>query len=257
MGNADSGSILDQLQVNAWQMIQTLRREVTELKRCQVQYFSLSVTATGAILGLAAAVTGKPDGIGLAMLSPLALLLPCWVIFFDKATTITRLVGFQRAIESAMWGGHQEALAWLLAWESALGDFRHAQDSGDLEVHPPKNRPHFLGVLCLRTRHRYWMANWYTFFLLSSLACILGYNYLESKLFDFRLPLGIEARIPEHTLWGLPAFAGMTVVGAFTLVVVVHLVRGKHSYEANTTAWKDLVEQKTGCVLGAPGKKSA
>lgn len=241
---------------NAWKMIEILRREITDLKHCQVQYFSLSVTATGAILGLAATVTTTPDVRGLAMLAPLALLLPCWLIFFDKATTITRLVGFQRAIEVSLKNGSSAPLAWLLAWETALGEFRREQDAGGLSVPPPSNPPSLLRLVWLRTRHRYWMLNWYTFFVLSALSCILGYNFLGAETFEFRLPLGVETRVPERTLWGLPAFLVVISVTIYTFVVVAQLVRGKHSYEANAKAWELLLTKRvpeTSKVSGVDG----
>lgn len=223
-----------------WKTIRVIRRDLTELKRCQVQYFSLSVTATGAILGLATTVT-TPEIRGLGMLAPLGLLLPCWMIFFDKATTITRNVGYQRSLERLLLA-RPVRFHWLLELETALGKFRRAQDKGLLAVEVGPNRPGIGKVLVLGTRHRYWMLNWYTFCTLSLLSCILGYNFLGDRIFDFRLPLGIHTQVPERTLWGVPAFVALLLVGIYTFRMVVSLVRGADSYEANTRAWQRLVE---------------
>jgi hypothetical protein len=239
----------------AWKVIELVRMEIGELKRCQVQYFSLSVTATGAIVSLAAVVT-TPAMRGVALLAPLVLLLPCWMIFFDKATTITRLVGFQRAIESCL-KRRSPALSWLLAWETAFGEFRQAQDEGRLPSPPTLPIKALLNVFFLTTRHRYWMLNWYTFCALSVLSFVLGYNSLETTTSDFNLPFGIRTQVPERTLWGLPAFGVTIAVVAYTLLVVGQLVRGRHSYEANTRAWQALVERFERDDKGAQGAESA
>jgi len=236
------------IQELTWKTITVVRRDIAELKRCQVQYFSLSVTATGAILGLAATVTA-PEIRGLGMLAPLGLLLPCWMIFFDKATTITRNVGYQRALERLLQADPVQ-FHWLLELETSLGKFRAAQDAGKLAVGVGVNPPGIGRVLLLGTRHRYWILNWYTFCALSLLSCILGYNFLGDGIFDFRLPLGIHAEVPERTLWGGPAFVAVFLVGMYTFRMVTLLVRGRDSYEANARAWARLVEVESQRATG-------
>ncbi|MCF8057247.1 MAG: hypothetical protein K9K37_11500 [Desulfocapsa sp.] len=66
-----------------------LRSELTQLKGCQIQYFTLSITGTAAFFGLAA-MSSENAILGVAFLSSLAIILPCWWIFFDKTNTITR-----------------------------------------------------------------------------------------------------------------------------------------------------------------------
>ena len=236
-----------------WETIRLLREELRDLKRCQVQYFALSVTATTAVLGLAASQTTVELG-GLAMLAPLALLLPSWMIFFDKATTITRLVGFQRLLEEYL-ARPEDPSRRLRAWESALHAFREAQDAGRLDVGVPApkagegpegtsgGRWKLPRVLFLRTRHRYWMLNWYTFCALSFLCCTLGYNFLSDDLFTFRMPLGIRISAPERSLWASPAFVLTAIVAVYTFRTVISLVQGRNSYEANTEAWRRLQKE--------------
>ena len=89
----------EDLRLNVLQEEQKLlRNEISQLKGCQLQYFTLTVTGTATLFGLAA-MSQNPMVIGVAFLAPLAIILPCWWIFFDKATTITRIVGYYRVIE--------------------------------------------------------------------------------------------------------------------------------------------------------------
>lgn len=70
---------LKDLKENVSREIGTLRLDLQDLKRCQLQYFTLAITGTGAILGLSA-ILGN-DLKGLALLAPLSLILPSWLIF--------------------------------------------------------------------------------------------------------------------------------------------------------------------------------
>jgi len=100
-----------------------LKTELQTLKHCQVQYFAITITATGAVLGLAEKLGAGPGG-GLIYLAPLVIILPCWTIFFDKATTITRIVGYSRILEHLLAG--QCALSYI-GWENALREFRRRE----------------------------------------------------------------------------------------------------------------------------------
>ena len=76
-----------------------LREELYNLKSCQITFLTTSITATGLLLGLASTFASDPFK-GIAFIFPLLVLIPSWWIFFDKATTITRVVGYYRILES-------------------------------------------------------------------------------------------------------------------------------------------------------------
>lgn len=76
-----------------------LRQELHNLKSCQITFFSLAITSTGLLLGLGSHFISERVPASLIFLSPLVIILPCWCIFFDKATTITRIVGYYRVLE--------------------------------------------------------------------------------------------------------------------------------------------------------------
>lgn len=76
-----------------------LRDELNNLKQCQLQYFTFSLTATGIILGLIAKFDSA-NFPSILFLLPLTVLLPSWLVFFDKAKTITRIQAYYRILET-------------------------------------------------------------------------------------------------------------------------------------------------------------
>jgi hypothetical protein len=116
------------------------------------------------MLGLLAALVKSPLP-SAVYLYPLCVLLPSWMVFFDKATTIARIVGYYRVIEGLML--NQLRAASFPGWENALRgspspDARPVEDSsgnaagnvaaagqclsGDLQS---KNKSQVLGRLLL------------------------------------------------------------------------------------------------------------
>jgi len=101
----------------------TLREEARGLKTCQVTFVSLAVTGTGAVLGLAARADGLERVI--AYLAPICIQLPTWLIFFDKATSINRIVAYLRHIEAGFLGN--QSFGYYPGWENALEEYRKLQ----------------------------------------------------------------------------------------------------------------------------------
>jgi hypothetical protein len=203
-----------------------LKTELQALKHCQVQYFSFAITATGVIFGLAEKVGDQP-AIGLVYLIPLLLVIPLWSIFFDKATSITRIVGYMRILEVLLVGDRRFRYQ---GWESSLRDFRKAE-----KLH------HFLAepfvmigwAVCalwpladFRRKHRYWAINWLTFWGLG--ICSLYMARLR----------GADPKI-------LLLFAGLFVGACIhNADVLWHLVGGKYSYDKREERWKEVLEAK-------------
>ncbi|MCK6463118.1 MAG: hypothetical protein L6Q29_04880 [Candidatus Pacebacteria bacterium] len=82
-----------------------LRDELSSLKECQIKFLTFSVTTTGLILGFFGknyipqnppVLPGSHVSSGLIWLLPLVVLTSSMVDFFDKATTITRVVDYFR-----------------------------------------------------------------------------------------------------------------------------------------------------------------
>lgn len=104
--------------------LELLRKELRDLKDCQLKYFTLSITTTGLILGVIARFgpdTTVPDIFYLLPLVPLAIVLPSWFVFFDKAKTITRIVAYYRLLESLIIGNISFN---FIGWENSVALFR-------------------------------------------------------------------------------------------------------------------------------------
>lgn len=96
----------------------TLRIELNNLKNCQVTFLTFSVTATGVLLSLMLSYANYE----IFFLTPLIILLPAWSVFFDKAKTISRIVGYYRIIEKLILD--KIRIKQFVGWENALQIFR-------------------------------------------------------------------------------------------------------------------------------------
>lgn len=223
-----------------------LRNELLELKNCQVRYFSLSVAATGVLISLGIKL-GSQSSPSSFYLAPLVIILPCWWIFFDKATTITRIVGYCRLLERMMVSilspSHEAHEAYrYIGWENALGLNRKKQ----IDEKPSKFLSHYanltkkytkalwMGIsrgLTLKTTHRYWVVNWYTFFILSVLCWILGSGVWEAD--------NIVQRLSSVKV----VLSGIGILSScvHNLYLLGSLTHGKYSYDSNEDFWKRIL----------------
>ena len=193
----------------------TLRHELQHLKLCQVRYFLFSITVTGALVG----TLSRSEASSHAMyLAPLIVVIPCWWIFFDKAATITRIVGYYRLLEMMLTG---EGRHRYCGWERALADFRRWQEDGRLKSVQANSKPgadSAIRLLRLNSPHRYWVINWYTFLMLS-LVCIT----LSASSLGFVSMAAVVAVV------GWSAYANFCAIN--------DLVFGDASYDANEKYW--------------------
>jgi hypothetical protein len=230
---------------NLLREIRSLRQDLHDLKNCQLQYFTISISGTGAILGLSI-ILGATAYKGLAFLAPLTVILPCWLIFFDKATTITRIVGYQRLLEDQISGkAHSFGRSYnYYGWENSLSIFRSKENEAWSYVKKFMGRRSifsFLGMFSLKTRHRFWMINWYTFFLLSSICCLCGYLILCDQKFNF-LSLCDPASIIPASAWAeIVALFLFLVCTIYTLILLYFLKIGSLSYEGCSLIWRYIL----------------
>lgn len=198
-----------------------LRGELAHLKDCQVKFLTFSVTATAVILGIIGRSnlilpTGSKFLSGEMWIIPLAVLLPAWWIFFDKATTITRIVGYFRLLEKILLGKVDDYN--FLGWENALEEFRK-QYTKEKFI----NLKELFKILSFRTTHRYWVICYYIFFFLS-LICLIG-SWKESNLF-------------------IIAFAGglFLISAVWNIRILWALIDGKYSFNKNNVKWKAIFQ---------------
>lgn len=118
---------------------QFLREELRHLKDCQLRYVVLAVGGTGAFFALVAtAVIGDTARqhhwlTSVIFLTPLVFVIPCARIFFDKARTISRLVGYFRLLEAWSHTHRQNADRLYIGWERALSRWRAEEKSAIAE----------------------------------------------------------------------------------------------------------------------------
>ena len=200
-----------------------LRADLRELKICQRQYYFIALTASGALLGLARIY---PGAAGFLVLAPLILLLPCWVMFFDKATSVTRMTGYLRLIEPGIKDESSEPLT--TGFETSLAIFRK-WDSIDANVKDYEKERKFFYIVPwpFSSRYRYWKLNWYTYFLISIFCCIFSwYWYLNNGMDESLLKILVIAGIFVLMIW------------CATVRDLNRLVYGKSSYEHMYDSWK-------------------
>jgi hypothetical protein len=231
-----------------------VRGEVRSLKQSQVLYFQISITATGVILGVGGSLDPEHPRL-LLFLAPLIVILPSWLIFFDKAVTITRAVGFLRVIEGLIQG--RGPAGWAYAgWENGLSTFRIMQQSG-AETHMVRR---VLGILKRSLKgsaqgfpllfryeagYRDWILHWITFFGLSVLCLVVGFRFIYHAFvsaFGSNLGQNLFAFFGAHKWEYFAAIAlSATLFIActlHTLYILKDLINGKYSYEQQSVLWE-------------------
>lgn len=203
-----------------------LRKELQFLKECQFKYFSLAVTITGLIVGIADKFASRLNDDRGVLLAPLLVVLPCWYIFFDKATTITRMVGYLTLLERIIAGdtGYR-----FLGWENAVHRFRR----GEASVPGLRTRlkVYWSGVWnglqefsSIRSAHRYWTLCWITFAGLTSASLWLGASSTSTRLFTVSTTIG-------------------GTIALLTFLLLLQLVGGNYSYVAAVKKWEHYLSQ--------------
>jgi hypothetical protein len=220
------------------QEMHMLREELLSLKHCQITFLTFSVTATGILLGFGT-LLGSSSHIVLSavFLFPLVFLLPAWWIFFDKATTITRIVGYYRILEKLVLD-MQYSVSNFTGWENSLREFRLLQGQGKL-VCPSKQCKGFSlrvrDVFRLKAGHRYWLICYVIFFALSLLCIVVS------------LALAIVFR--NWLFLGMAIFTSMIfAASAYSNLRMVHeLIYGRSQYNCRECYWEQ--------ILGVPESK--
>lgn len=198
-----------------------LRQELHNLKSCQITFFSLAITSTGLLLGLGSHFISERVPASLIFLSPLVIILPCWCIFFDKATTITRIVGYYRVLEQMIIAIDNPAFNYI-GWESALAKVRDD---------PRRSKSAIL------FSHTYWIITWFTFSALAALcltiSCVTYYASLQ------KYPILTQQIVsPSIVLAFLLSF----IAFSYTSYLAYHLSLGKHSYNHHEQRWREILE---------------
>ncbi len=245
-----------------------LRAELRELKNCQLRYFSFAIGATGAGLGLVSSGTIQ-NMLPLAFLAPLVIVLPCWWVFFDKATTITRIVGYYRVLEEMICQHPFLPPYPYMGFENAIAYYRE-KDTREMwrefRRHLKKRNPRlFLNKSNknpLYTRHQYWNINFWTFALLglvcislSFVSCMSSHWFASfwcccpccNSLWDSSSGCCSACTYYNSSQWvfiSLLALIGYGVVFVNTFRLLKSLKTGDFSYSVITEFWKYILKEE-------------
>lgn len=209
---------------------ENLKSELLHLKKCQLQYFTFSITGAGLITGLGQQIGNDKSFIFFA---PLLVVLPCWWIFFDKGSTITRIVGYLRILE-AMIIVKREAPYKYWGWENSLQVFRDKEkkERGKVKLNEYMVEfardmwKGFYQGLLFRSTQKYWSLCWYTFLILSTTSLWLSFP---------------KDGASKSGLWY--SFFGISIFSfIYNLRVLGRLIGGSYSYKENHERWKKVLQ---------------
>jgi hypothetical protein len=220
-----------------------LREELRDLKGYQFKLLSLAGAITGFLLSLTRLrldreITAVPSP--LLYLLPLVVILPSWCIFFDKARTITRIVGYCRVIEKQLRHPQKLEPDEFPGWENSLALFRkYRQDIAEevLAQHKPTFKQrlgHLRATILLIESQRYWVLTYYTFFSLCAVCLSIPLHFIN---------------VFHPSAWALEGiFLGvatlLTIVTAlFNGVILARLIWGVHSYDRLEDIWKGVFKK--------------
>lgn len=189
------------------------------------------------------------------LLAPLVVLLPAWVVFFDKATTVSRIVGYVRCLEHLRLHPEQVAAGYS-GWESGLRAFRDVDKSKVREsgVNLSGNgsgrvwlqRTRRLRDVLFRPKLVYLTSVYYAF------ACSSLLSIAASAMWFFLVAAAApRASGVPTSLWAFAfgvACLATCAAAAYSLYLLFHVSdpNGLHSYDVNEATWRQ--------VLGLPAR---
>jgi len=227
-----------------------LRTELHDLKECQFRFLSAAVVAVGALLSITGAIQsrkgdGASDLFRLAYMVPLVVLIPCWWGFFDKAKTITRIVGYFRVLEDILLGNVSSYE--FIGWERALGKFREAERQG---IIPGFEKRRVLARLAGRLRSRTWWGRSFKAALLIPTQrywLLAQWTFAVLSFISVGIPLVTIASQAKFLTWQFVAVLVPCLVVVYTFLshlgILDDLMYGCHSYDDNFGKWRNLLKR--------------
>lgn len=215
-----------------------LREELNDIKKAQLGFITFSVTATGILLGIGWRENSTLP-LSAAYLFPLIILLPFWHLFFDKATTITRIVGYQKVLEKIII--NPASVRNFTGWENALVIFRGRQQQKILQKKKDKrfletykiSFKERISLLTYLTSVRYWLICYLVFLFLSWLCISMSIFYFLHQPFNGIL------------LFIISGLALLTVFSSWwNGKLFCYLARGRYSSRINEFLWKQIILRK-------------
>lgn len=240
-----------------------LRRELNQLKWCEIQFFTFAITATIVVLGLIFKNSSdlnlhylENNAVCLISLVPLLFLIPSLWIFLDTAKTISRIVGYHFWIEDILLGRILPEEIHFHGWETALTLLRenvryleHTRDSPEdnsmIQAIAGDLKEYNKNFLLLKTSNlavflsiRGFLVAVYVTFVAFIALCSFPFAY-----FAFQNGIAIFSQYNVFNALGCTVviFAFFTIFWEFA--TLKHLIFGKFSDKANRIKWRIAFEK--------------
>jgi hypothetical protein len=227
-----------------------LREELKDLKTCQMQFLTYAVTATGLLFGIinwSSSDSSLPENVTFlnitAYLIPLIVILPAWMIFFDKTKSTNRIMGYLRVLER--FGQQNVESAKYIGWENAVDkarDFKYERlfkcycitEFKDQKAYREYRNKKIVDMAVLRTYQTYQMVVYYVF-MIASLICIFfeGITLYQLNVDYFTV---VKFIIVPTTL--------MVFVALTTYKTFIEVNMGKFSSDLHKIAWEKILDVK-------------
>lgn len=162
-------------------LINDMRSELIHLKSFQIQLITFGITGSGIFLGLLKEFGAFPQ---YCFFLPLLMLFPFWIIFFEKARTIARNIGFIRLQEKMCLSGSAEA---LIGFETAMHKYwkeKGRKLDDNTELNAAIQKIHHERPDSIKTMHasHYWFTTYLVFFIFSFICLVFS---LIHQVFTF------------------------------------------------------------------------
>lgn len=167
-----------------------LRAELGHLKTCQTTLLVFTSAGAGIFFSMLRQDSYIPPEY--LLLLPLVFLLPLWIIFYDKARTIARIVGFLRVQEKLYM--YRSDLG-VVGWESAMKKYWERRTIWDNRVFDPifgkkethrytSSTPLASSSITSATTSIYWFTVFSTFFTLNIVCLLMGAYFMPNHPFE-------------------------------------------------------------------------
>jgi len=222
-----------------------LRHEMNHLRICQMQFLSFGIAGSSMIFGLifkeAFPLIGSFSGrilLSLFCLIPLCLLLPSLFIFFDKAKTFNRIVGYFYWVEKILC--NDVKIKKFFGWENALILFRDNINKNKEETDLSIKNISLTKILF--TNRLYWKYSFIFFTILMIICFIPAFLTIIVGIFD----PPVETNIFYLFILLIVIISLLTIYSILkNLVIFEQLIDGVFSDKQNKEKWGKIFELNT------------
>lgn len=207
--------------------MKALRDELARLKNCQMTFQTVPITTTGLILAFGLR-SSEMSLLKYISLFPIIIILPSLLIFFDKATSITRITGYIRLLENFL---IKDIYEKYIGFDNSLREWRKKVDDPQFQKDIKQSMQNEnISIF----RHAYWLIS---FIIYNSLSLIC---LLFSLFFYYKFP---EKQGTQLIYLFSIIFAFIVVIVFITLSWhrVLMLTRGRFSYNKREITWKKIL----------------